>query len=129
MIPYYLYSYAPILILIALVILIAYISFRKRVQQKDQLKKIATRLGLKFSDQLMELSEPQEGLGKNESTTSQRTEGGNQLTELVRTISAWRMEGKYNGAQIRIFSTRYYGTQRKKHAFPHSQTGSPIRVS
>ena len=114
MIEYYLYNYAPHLFFIALIAIVFYVAYRKRAGQKERLKKIALHLGLKFSDQEIELSEPHEGLTDSESTETGSSEKTNALADMVRLISGWRMEGRYDAVQVRIFSKRTHGSERSQ---------------
>jgi hypothetical protein len=114
-IEYYLYNYAPHIFLIALIGVIFYFAYRKRVGQKERLRKIALHLGLKFSDQEMEWSEPHEGLTDSvEPVEPAGSKKATPVADMVRLVSGWRMEGRYNGMQVRIFSKRMHGTERSK---------------
>lgn len=138
MIGYYLYNYAPHIIVIGVALLIFYFSFRKRVQQKERLKKIAMRFGFEFSDQIVDLNEPDYGLTDvaSKSTATTGPEETNRLTDMVRVVSGWRMEGRFNGVQIRIYSTRgRRGSERsstestRMSAFGRWQSNSSLMVT
>ena len=107
----YLYYYAPHLILAGVVLLISIWTYKKRAGQKHHLKRIALNLGLKYSDMLVE---PTDAVGELEPIEPKVSERANRLAEMVETVSGWRMEGKYEGVTVRIYSTKRNGTERKQ---------------
>jgi hypothetical protein len=84
---FYLYSAAPIVVLLAIGALFAYVARNRRRKEKDQLRTIARSLGFAFS----------EPPGKN---------------NFVRLIGGWEITGKYNGVPVRIYGKRVSGTER-----------------
>jgi hypothetical protein len=106
MIGYWLYSWAPFLIIAAIFVWIAYRAYAKRLQEKQQLKRIAILFGFTFSDgEATETAPPP--------VSGQTAENGG----FLRTISGWHMKGRYNGVETKIYSKKISSG---KHSVEHT---------
>ena len=78
---YFLFSYAPIFVLFAIAATIGWVTWKKRVREKEQLRDLARRFGFTYAD--TELS-----------------------NGFMRVIGGWEMNGRVNARPVRICGKR-----------------------
>ena len=78
---YHLFSWAPVLVILVIALLAGRSAWNSRRKEKENLRSIASTLGLTFS-------EPESG------------------STFMRMIGGWEMKGKYNGVPLRIYGKK-----------------------
>lgn len=83
---YYLYSAAPIVILLAIGSLFGYLEWNRRRKEKDQLRAVARTFGFTFSEPASR-------------------------SNFLRLIGEWEMSGRYNRVPVRIYGKKASGSK------------------